>query len=106
LPVDNTYIKFLHNHGSWQPLPTSLWLILSLSIYIALQLYIAWLASRYIRNEADYLLAGRSVGIGLAHFRCLQPGLVQRPSSDPLALWPDLACPVAVLARLARAKRR
>lgn len=46
----------------------SLWLILSLSIYIALQLYIAWLASRYIRNETDYLLAGRSLGIGLGSF--------------------------------------
>ena len=46
----------------------SIWLILSLSIYIALQLYIAWLASRYIRTETDYLLAGRSLGIGLSSF--------------------------------------
>lgn len=46
----------------------SLWLILSLTVYIALQLFIAWIASRYIRNETDYLLAGRRLGLGLSSF--------------------------------------
>lgn len=36
--------------------------------YVALQLAIAWWVSRRIASEADYLLAGRSIGLGLASF--------------------------------------
>jgi len=46
----------------------SLWPILSLTIYILIQLFIAWIASRTIRNEVDFLLAGRNLGVGLGAF--------------------------------------
>src|SRR5688500_19591115 len=36
--------------------------------YVALQLVIAWWVSLKIASESDYLLAGRSLGLGLAAF--------------------------------------
>lgn len=36
--------------------------------YILLQLVVAWVVSRRIRGEADYLVAGRSLGYGLCTF--------------------------------------
>lgn len=38
----------------------------ALACYLAVQLVIGYLASRRVRSEVDYLLAGRSLGLGLA----------------------------------------
>jgi solute:Na+ symporter, SSS family len=44
------------------------WLIFAICSYVLVQLLIAWVASRFIRTETDYLLAGRHLGVGLASF--------------------------------------
>jgi SSS family transporter len=38
----------------------------ALAIYLAVQLGIGYFASRFVRSETDFLLAGRSLGLGLA----------------------------------------
>lgn len=43
-------------------------ILIGILAYVALQLLIAILVSRRIRNENDYLLAGRRFGLGLATF--------------------------------------
>lgn len=43
-------------------------ILIGVLIYVLLQLVIGFVVSRGIRNEADYLLAGRSLGYGLATF--------------------------------------
>jgi SSS family transporter len=42
--------------------------LISIIVYVFLQLLIAWIASRFINTETDYLLAGRKLGLGLASF--------------------------------------
>jgi SSS family transporter len=42
--------------------------LIGITVYVLIQLAIGLLMSRRIRNEADYLLAGRSLGLGLATF--------------------------------------
>ena len=42
------------------------WIPYVLALYVLLQLGIAAIASRYVRTEADYLLAGRRLGVGVA----------------------------------------
>lgn len=42
------------------------WLPYVLGAYVLAQLAIAALASRFVRTEADYLLAGRNLGVGVA----------------------------------------
>ncbi len=42
--------------------------LVAIGAYVAVQLAIGWLASRRIRTEDDYLLAGRKLGYGLATF--------------------------------------
>ena len=46
----------------------SSWLIFAICAYVFVQLLIAWMASRFINTETDYLLAGRNLGVGLASF--------------------------------------
>jgi SSS family transporter len=43
-------------------------ILLILGLYFAVQFFIAIFASRFIKNEADYLLAGRHLGLVLASF--------------------------------------
>lgn len=43
-------------------------LLIGILLYVALQLLIGVVVSRKIRSESDYLLAGRSLGMGLATF--------------------------------------
>jgi Na+/proline symporter len=44
------------------------WQIAGIGAYLALQLAIGLWVSRRVRNETDYILAGRSLGLGLASF--------------------------------------
>ena len=44
------------------------WLLAGIFGYLAIQLAIGIVVSRRIHNETDYILAGRSLGIGLASF--------------------------------------
>jgi solute:Na+ symporter, SSS family len=44
------------------------WILIGVLVYIVIQLVIGLLVSRNIESEEDYLLAGRSLGIGLATF--------------------------------------
>jgi SSS family transporter len=44
------------------------WILFGILIYIAIQLTIGFWVSRYIHTEQDYLLAGRSLGMGLGTF--------------------------------------
>jgi SSS family transporter len=44
------------------------WLLLSILIYVGIQLGIGWWVSRYIKSELDYLLAGRQLGYVLGTF--------------------------------------
>ena len=44
------------------------WLLAGILAYLGIQLLIGLLVSRHIRNETDYILAGRSLGLGLASF--------------------------------------
>jgi Na+/proline symporter len=43
-------------------------LVLGIGVYVAIQLAVGLLVSRRIRSESEYLLAGRSLGYGLAIF--------------------------------------
>ncbi len=43
-------------------------LLTGILVYVLLQLAVGWWVARRIRNESDYLLAGRSLGPGLATF--------------------------------------
>jgi Na+/proline symporter len=42
--------------------------LIGVIVYIVVQLLVGLLASRHIRSESDYLIAGRSIGLGLATF--------------------------------------
>jgi SSS family solute:Na+ symporter len=42
------------------------WVLLGIIVYILIQLVIGIVVSKKINNEDDYLLAGRSLGTGLA----------------------------------------
>src|SRR6185503_17206957 len=42
--------------------------LIGLLFYVVLQLLVGMLVSRGIRSEADYLVAGRRIGLGLATF--------------------------------------
>ena len=42
--------------------------LIGLLVYVVLQLLVGMLVSRGIRSEADYLVAGRRIGLGLATF--------------------------------------
>ncbi len=44
------------------------WLLVGILGYLAIQLAIGIVVSRRIRTESDYILAGRSLGVGLAAF--------------------------------------
>lgn len=44
------------------------WILFGVLVYIVIQLVIGLLVSRNIESEEDYLLAGRSLGLGLATF--------------------------------------
>jgi Na+/proline symporter len=44
------------------------WIVVGVTAYVAVQLAVGLLVSRRIKSEADYLLAGRSLGYGLAIF--------------------------------------
>lgn len=44
------------------------WLLLGILAYLAAQLAIGLWVSRRVRNETDYILAGRSLGLGLGSF--------------------------------------
>ncbi len=44
------------------------WILIGVLVYIVIQLIIGLLVSRNIESEEDYLLAGRSLGVGLATF--------------------------------------
>jgi SSS family solute:Na+ symporter len=44
------------------------WLLLGIIGYLAIQLAVGIVVSRRIRTETDYILAGRSLGVGLAAF--------------------------------------
>ena len=42
--------------------------LVGIGVYVVLQLVIGFLASRRIKSETDYLIAGRRIGLGLATF--------------------------------------
>jgi SSS family transporter len=44
------------------------WLLLSILVYVSIQLGIGWWVSRFIKTEIDYLLAGRQLGYVLGTF--------------------------------------
>jgi solute:Na+ symporter, SSS family len=44
------------------------WLLFGILIYVLVQLGIGWWVSRYIKTEADYILAGRQLGYTLGTF--------------------------------------
>jgi SSS family solute:Na+ symporter len=44
------------------------WLLAGILAYLAIQLLVGLAVSRRIRNETDYILAGRSLGLGVASF--------------------------------------
>jgi Na+/proline symporter len=44
------------------------WMFIALLAYLVLQIGISYVVSRFIRSQADYLLAGRSLGVFLATF--------------------------------------
>src|SRR4029450_11914823 len=44
------------------------WVFFGVLVYVVLQLLVGLLVSRGIRSESDYLIAGRSIGLGLATF--------------------------------------
>ena len=43
-------------------------ILLGILLYVVLQLVVGVLVSRQIKSEADYLVAGRKIGLGLAMF--------------------------------------
>src|SRR6187397_2065889 len=44
------------------------WLLLGMLAYLAIQMAIGLWVSRWVSNETDYILAGRTLGLGVASF--------------------------------------